>query len=124
MRWAESIGSISATKRDADPEPRVPTLFQNISCCSCRAPHPALSRRVGVASTHLILAAIARTSESADIVPGRDVHDRSCRIFRYLTDGLRTIFPQVAIVLQKDHRDEMVDARAGGRSKTRRENPL
>jgi hypothetical protein len=29
-----------------------------------------------------------------------------------------------AIVLQKDHHDEIVDARAGGRSKTRGYNPL
>jgi hypothetical protein len=34
---------------------------------------------------------------------GRDVHDRSSRIFGYLTDCLRTIFPKVAIVVQKDH---------------------
>ena len=41
-----------------------------------------------------------------------------------LSGCLRTIFPKAAIVLQKDHRDEMVDVKAGGRSKTRRENPL
>jgi hypothetical protein len=48
----------------------------------------------------------------------------SSRIFGYLTDCLRTIFPQVALVLQKDYRDEMVDARARGRSKTRRKYPF
>jgi hypothetical protein len=38
---------------------------------------------------------------------------------------LRTVFPKAAIVLQKDHHDEAVDARGfGGRSKTRREDPL
>jgi hypothetical protein len=37
---------------------------------------------------------------------------------------LRTNFLKAAIVLQKDHHDEMVDARAGGRSKAKRENPL
>jgi hypothetical protein len=34
-------------------------------------------------SIHLILAAIARTSESANVVPGRDVHDGSGRGFGY-----------------------------------------
>ena len=37
---------------------------------------------------------------------------------------LLTICPKSAIVLKNDHRDEMVDAKVGGRSKTRRENPL
>src|SRR5215213_5970822 len=38
---------------------------------------------------------------------------------------LHTIFPRAAIVLQKDHRGETVDARGfGGWSKTRREDPL
>jgi len=62
--------------------------------------------------------------ESADPVPGRDVHDRSSRAFENLTGCLRTIVPRAAIVLQKDHHDEIVDAEAGSRSKMRRENPL
>jgi hypothetical protein len=64
-------------------------------------------------SAHLILSAIPRTSESADPVPGRDVHHRSSRIFGNLTGCLRTIVPRAAIVLQKDHHDEIVDAEAG-----------
>ena len=87
-----------------------------------RPAHSILKSRYS--STHLILAAIPRTSESADTVPGQDVHDLNSRIFGYFTGCLRTIFSKVAIVFQKDHWDEMVDARAGSRSKTRDDNPL
>jgi hypothetical protein len=98
-------GEHKAVKERCRCEARSAYLFPNVFRCSCRTPHPTLSRRVGI-HPHLILAAIPRTSENTNIVPGRDVHDRSSRMFGYLTDRLRTIFPRAALALQKDHRYE------------------
>ena len=57
-------------KRDKERcrcEARCAYLFANVFRCSCRTPHPALLKS-RYSSTYLILAAIARTSESADTV--------------------------------------------------------
>jgi hypothetical protein len=57
-------------------------FFPTISCCSSGLPSRSAVRSQ-YSSIHLILAAIARTSESANVVPGRDVHDGSGRGFGY-----------------------------------------
>jgi hypothetical protein len=57
-------------KRDKERcrcEARCAYLFPHVFRCSCRTPHPALLKS-RYSSTYLILAAIARTSESADAV--------------------------------------------------------
>jgi hypothetical protein len=118
-----SMRSTSATKSDVDVKLGVPTSSRTSSAARVEFPIPLyLEEWVFIHTPH-------PRSDPQDLgerqcSTGRDVHDGSSRIFGYLTDCLHTIFSKVGIVFQKDHRDEMVDAKAGSRSKTGRENPL
>ncbi len=91
-------------------------------------PLPVLADEVGGArrAAHLVVPSLG-SPPGSPLAPSNSPRPGRSRPHPSYYDPsgcLRTIFPKVAIVFQKDHRDEMVDARAGGRSQTRRENPL
>src|SRR5215211_3935266 len=76
-------GERKAVKERCRCEAQSAYLFPNISPCSHRSPsRPAVGNQH--CSTHLILAAIPRTSESVNVAPRRDVHDDSSPVFGHL----------------------------------------